>query len=587
MGDQQACDACGKELPAEFRETSPGPSASPGSAEIVCPKCSSTMPKGVLRCRDCGAYMSVEIEASMLAKQMSRGGNAAVAGYGRLPTGSGLRNTGAGINSTFAEVADDDDFDLKPEVDLLDSKMQAMVDQQSMGTAASPGTVEDDFEMGSGDYSVAVPSLAEEPVKTAEAAPAASVAAQAAAPGPAAPPAEAPPTGGAAAIEAAVAEATAAVPELGTEVPHSVQTAGDVLLDAALEEERDIQDRMKGGHRRLKRSATTELGPDRFLIFCPNGHRVQVHNKHRGRTGRCPNCKSLFFVPQADTNQTLGQAGGAPDAPASEAAEAAPAVGYARWITDINLHRVSPAKLKLKPGSLSAEFEPVDLAAGPEHLLVAVLFTGGGAFRSMQEPKKKAAARQAMLEHFKKQMPVADVPIPKHHLVTPEQLQQLKIAQPTVPGEESLFADVPVFGEGRIAIRVPALDITGERAYLSFALSQFREFSAMLAEAFKLADFGSGTSIPMVDDLQEAKCHYSESVLRSVPAEKLPFYKADPSLKLTVIGRRCQKCGLVVGEDSRKKEKIGGTSDASVAKALCPKCKSKFGDITLYGFPTA
>jgi hypothetical protein len=40
-----------------------------------------------------------------------------------------------------------------------------------------------------------------------------------------------------------------------------------------------------------------------------------------------------------------------------------------------------------------------------------------------------------------------------------------------------------------------------------------------------------------------------------------------------------------VSEDSRKKEKIGGKSDASVAKALCPKCKSKFGDITLYGLP--
>lgn len=517
----------------------------------------------------------------MLAKQMSRGSNAP-AGYGRLPTGGGFRSPGSGINSTFAEVADDGDFDLKPEVDVLDERMQAMVDQQSQGTGAAAGVVEDDFEMGDGsagsDYAVSPTENA-----TESAAVGSGAAVPAAAPvEPVAKAAEA----ASDPIEAAVAEA-AAVPELGTEVPHSVQTAGDVLLDAALEEERDVQDRMKGGNRRLRRSATTELGPDRFLVFCPNGHRIQVHAKHRGRTGRCPNCKSLFFVPQADTNQTLGQVGGASDGAASGSAASPPTAGYTRWITDIRLHRVSPAKLKLKPGSLTGEFDPVDLASGPEHLLMAVLFSGGGPFRAMQEPKKKAAARQAMLEHFKTQMPVADLPIPKHYLLSPDQLQQLKIAQPTVPGEESLFADVPVFGEGRIAIRIPAADVTGERAYLSFTLSQFREFSSMLAESFGLADFGCGTAIPMVDDLQEATCHYSETVLHSLPSEKLSFYKADPALKLTVVGRRCQKCGLIVGEDSRKKEKIGAASDASVAKALCPKCKSKFGDITLYGFPTA
>jgi uncharacterized protein with PIN domain len=71
--------------------------------------------------------------------------------------------------------------------------------------------------------------------------------------------------------------------------------------------------------------------------------------------------------------------------------------------------------------------------------------------------------------------------------------------------------------------------------------------------------------------------------MHSLQPEKLDYYKADPAMKLTVLGRRCEKCGLVVSEDSRKKEKIGGKSDASVAKARCPKCKSKFGNITLYG----
>jgi hypothetical protein len=162
-------------------------------------------------------------------------------------------------------------------------------------------------------------------------------------------------------------------------------------------------------------------------------------------------------------------------------------------------------------------------------------------------------------------------------------LTQLKIVQPPIPGEESLFADVPVFGLGRIAVRLPAADATGQRAYLSFTLSQFRQLSQTLSEPFGLADFGAGTSIPLADETTEAKCHYSDAVMQTLAPGKLDYYKADPAIKLVVLGRRCEKCSLIVSEDSRKKEKIGGKSDASVASAKCPKCKSKFGKITLYG----
>jgi hypothetical protein len=120
--------------------------------------------------------------------------------------------------------------------------------------------------------------------------------------------------------------------------------------------------------------------------------------------------------------------------------------------------------------------------------------------------------------------------------LTPELLTQLKIVQPSIPGEESLFADVPVFGKGRIAIRVPAADVTGERAYLSFNLSQFRQLSQILAESFGLADYGAGTSIPLTDALTEATCHYSETVLHVLAPGQLDYYKADPSIKLVLCG---------------------------------------------------
>jgi hypothetical protein len=205
----------------------------------------------------------------------------------------------------------------------------------------------------------------------------------------------------------------------------------------------------------------------------------------------------------------------------------------------------------------------------------------------MQAPKKTAANRQLLLEGLAQGVPMADLAIPGRLVLSAGQLQQLKIVQPTIPGEESLFADIPVFGDGRIAVRVPAADKPGIRAYLSFTLGQFRKFSMALAEVLGLADFGSGTSIPMSDDFVEATCHYSDNVLHSIPVDRLDYYRADPEIKLVVLGRKCQKCGLVVSEDSRKKEKIGGSSDGSVAKARCPKCKQKFGTQTLYGLSPA
>ena len=47
-------------------------------------------------------------------------------------------------------------------------------------------------------------------------------------------------------------------------------------------------------------------------------------------------------------------------------------------------------------------------------------------------------------------------------------------------------------------------------------------------------------------------------------------------------GHRCTACGLVVSEESRRKEKIGGLNGKGLAKAKCPKCGGKFGTAPLY-----
>lgn len=598
MGDESVCSGCGKELPVDASKSLPAARERLAPAEKACPRCGMKVPQGVLRCRDCGTYMSPEVEAAALAQQAGRSyasggssGGLAGGGAGFGSASYNLTRTPSPANSSFAEVADDADFDLVPEVDLVDVNMRdidegrmRMHDQQTTGSGS-----EDDFELGDGsgavDYGVDS-DYATVPVV----------------PEPAVP--DAPPTAEVESIPVDTAtNGTAPPPTEGNAPPvpsvaHSVETAGDVLLDAALAEQKEAEKRAKLGRRRHRRTAATAPVGDRFLIFCPRGHRIQVLEKHRGRTGRCPNCKSLFFVPLAETIQTLGEAGGQPagDAagasPAGDAAaqttEAAAPRGYSRWITDVRLHRLNPTKLKLKPGSLESEYETVDLGACSEHLLVAVVFSGGGPFRSMQEPKKKPVTRQAMLDHLAANKPLAELPVARNHPLTPDLLTQLKIVQPPVPGEESMFADIPVFGQGRIAVRVPAADTASERAYLSFTLTQFRAFSNTLSEVLGLADYGSGTAIPLTDELTEATCHYSDAPIRSLSLDRLDYYKADPAIKLVVLGRRCEKCGLVVSEESRRKEKIGGTSDSSVAKAKCPKCKSKFGSISLVGIaPTA
>ncbi|MCY2965844.1 MAG: zinc ribbon domain-containing protein, partial [Planctomycetota bacterium] len=503
MGNETVCPDCGAELPAVAAP--PPPPVSPmvasrggrvAAAETPCPGCGMMLPPGVLRCRDCGAFTTLEVEQAAMARMASRmyggTGGAQVTG---VPSqfGTGFSNSG------FSTVADDDDFDLNPNFGFAESTITSDFSVPLMGdsTVAS----ESDFEMpavGGGGYDLTESSPAPETsaapvVPVVPVVPASTVAVEEipiAAPEPAAP------AGG----ESRDQRAT----EATSDVDHSVNTAGEALLNTALEEQTESQNRAKGGRRKL-RSQTMAVAPGRFLVFCPKGHRVQVQEKHRGRTGRCPNCKTMFFVPMAETSQTSGETGTSTDAAPAAAPEApaAPAAGYTKWVTDVLLHRMVPKNLKLLPASLLADGLPVDLGISADHILVAVLFSGGGPFRSMQEPKQKAANRKTLLEHLAANKALVELKLPAQHTLSREQLQQLRIVQPSTPTEESVFADVPVFGEGRIGVRVSSLDTPNDRAYLSFTLGQFRQFSEALGETFGLADFGSGTAIPMQDEFVE------------------------------------------------------------------------------------
>lgn len=577
IGDSTQCPMCGEMLAAE--EVPEDPLAgvprlpthnnSPaGSDENICPKCGARVPKLVIRCRDCGAFMQPEVEEALRAKQSSLvtdrtwtravdEGDAQAAGATPLEAATDLE---AG---RLADVAEDNDFDFRSDVELVDT----------LRAAGSGEDFEFDGPVDSGqntegyamqpDDSALPDSSPETPAEANDATPAAIEPGQAAAP-------------------------AAAAPRVETEAPsgpvvsHSEVTGGDALLNVALQEQAEAAQRAK----QMKRRRATASPGETFVVFCPRGHRVLVSEKHRGRMGRCPNCKSPFFVPPAPQVAETGVTGAASEAAAGAAAPAPPAEsGYRRWLRDVHLHRVNPLKLKLKPDSLLNEYDTADIGLGAGHLLLAVVFSGGGAFRARAEPKKKPATRQALLDHLLAKGPIDKLPVDRHSELAEQQAGLVKIVQPAVPGEETLFAGVPVFGAGRIAVRFPATSEGTERWYASFSLSQFREFSQMLAELFGVQDFGSAVGVPLDNSFTEATCHYSDSKLRAI--DKLDWYRADPAFQLDLIGWKCATCGLVVSEDSRKKEKIGGKSPSSVPKARCPKCKNRFGDKPLYGLKAA
>jgi hypothetical protein len=199
----------------------------------------------------------------------------------------------------------------------------------------------------------------------------------------------------------------------------------------------------------------------------------------------------------------------------------------------------------------------------------------------MQERKKKPATREALTEHLAADLPLDLAPVSRKVVIPRDEVALLKIVQPAPADEESIFAGIPVFGVNKIAVRLPKPTEAGERLYLSFVLSEFRAFARALAQVYGIENFGQELGIPLVDQFTELKCHYSDAPLRVL--ENLDYYRDDPGFKVVLIGHRCAGCGLIVSEDSRRKEKIGGKTPSSIAKALCPKCKKKFGDLPLYG----
>ena len=338
---------------------------------------------------------------------------------------------------------------------------------------------------------------------------------------------------------------------------HSVATGGDVLLDIALKEEAEAEKTRKRREAEIKRRRQKRK-QDRAAkpgdADAPSPERLAAQKKALSRR------KSAKM--RADKTK------------------AEPTFGL--WLSDVHLHKLNPQKLKLKPGSEEKQFELVDMGCSSSGVVVASLTKKPG-FTLFGKPKSDPAeTRKEVRAHLEEGKDVKELPAPEHDFFEGEALGQIKVVQPVVYVHESMFAGVPVFGEGRIAVRLPVKADVNEQRFLSFWLTDFRKFSQALEQMLGIKDLGHLEGVPLTDPILDLSCHYSEAPLTAIDPEVLKFYQADPGITLELIGRRCEGCGLAVSEDARRKEKIGGLKGNAIAKAKCPKCEKKFGSISLF-----
>lgn len=564
LSDTIQCPTCKHVMKEELADSvaSDLPAVERASDEVSCPDCGENVRSGLVRCWRCGGFLREDIAASY-QKMLDAPQQVTLS---EAPVDDPLPDMTDGSFQTT-----DDDFELADGLNMItpEEHAKAQAEQASAAEAArTPSEI----------YSIKGKSE-EAPAEEAPTEPAAESKA------PTEPPAETKaPTPADSGIdkepEAATAdvEAPAAAPK---EASAPTESTGDPLLDIALQEENEAKARQKG-RRKKRASGERQAMPGFVYVFCPNGHRIQVEDRHRGQTGRCPRCKSFFHVPGIDWDAEKRKKEQAELEKKKESA-------YTGWMLDMRLHQVDPTKLKLKPGSLEKEFQEVDLGYTTDKIIVVTNGKqGAGLFAGEKNKKKVDDLRAEVQDHLRLEKEILDLPAAGYRLFGKDDMLKVSVVQPAAYAHESMFAGIPVFGAGRIAVRLPVTDQdkdVKDILFVSFGLSDFRDFSKHLDEMFEVKDLGQLEGVPLEDSKSTFKCHYSDRKIESIEATE--FHTADPGIELEIVGRKCQGCGLVVSEDSRKKEKLGGANGKGIAKAKCPKCKGKFGDTTLYAIKEA
>ncbi len=337
----------------------------------------------------------------------------------------------------------------------------------------------------------------------------------------------------------------------------------DRLLDIALTQEKEAAMR-----RRERRAA---LERKRILIPCPScGAWMRVREEQSGKTVRCRKCRAAVVVPKIRRRES------------KSAKETVPEVTL-DWVEDVRLHLVVITEVALKPGSLRDTCEVADVGFHEDGLHFIRLGSSGKKKKSFFSKKKDddtGRLRQEIREHIRKTGRVESLPHGELHSIPVENLTAIRLVQPVRAAHESMFAGVPVFGEGHIAVYLPIRLDDDKQAFCSMTLSAWRLFDHLLRSRFQIELPAKENGVPDQDRHSAPPCHYTQAKVEAV--RHIEYYENDSAYELELTGYRCTECGIAVSEAARAKNKLGGAAGKSIARAKCPACSKKFGREPLY-----
>ena len=343
--------------------------------------------------------------------------------------------------------------------------------------------------------------------------------------------------------------------------PVDFETNADDLLSIALTQEReaDVQ----------KRERQAAMNRQRILMPCPAcGVWLRVRKDQAGKTVRCRSCRAAVPVPEIRRKEKSPQQ------------ETAPRPTL-RWIEDIRVHLITPSKITLKPGSLQDTFQPADAVFDSEglHLIILDRTTKKKSLFSRSTSDDNSVKRAANREQIQQSGGFTQLPHGELHTIPTSALTSIRLAQPVRQAHESMFAGVPIFGNGLIAVYLPLQLDDGQQAFCSMPLHIWRLFDDHLRQRnIELPAEANG--VPGSEVHSSPLCHYTQAKIESV--RDLVYYKNDGVFELELTGYRCTSCGIAVSEAGRAKNKLGGAAGKSIAKAKCPNCSAKFGSESLF-----
>ena len=562
LSDTDQCPECGHVFYERRKTESSGvapntPDAlKSASIQDPCPHCGELVRSGLVRCWSCNGFMRADVAAR----------------YRDLTT-----KPQPIIYSTISPEERTDFLPPRAELSDFAHRQVAETDGFQLGNGINSGTVPEssgsDFDVDGGfSVNTGAPSAPEKAKASAR-----PDATKPAADGPDKPQSTTQVTTGVSTSEPAASSSEPAAGEAEKPAEKSSTGGGnrparggdEDLFSIAVEEQKEVKKR--------RGQKTAERLRKQILVPCSCGAWIRVNEDQAGKSVRCKQCKQGVVVPGIRKKAEKTEK-------SAEKKDVQARLNIS-WVDDAWYHILSPASLVLKPGSLTGKHVEVDLAVTDSGLQV-LTFSGAAKKRSLfsfvSSGKKvdHQVRRRQIHEQVQTSGDFKNLENVEVRTVAADRISEIRLVQPVAKVSESMFAGVPVFGEGRIAVFLPVDLEDGKQAFLSFTISNWRAFNHQLKTRFGTELPATENGIPDTDKTETFSCFLNQSKIDSVKG--LIFYQQDAAFQLELTGYKCKSCGTAVSEEGRKKAKLGGVKGRSIAKAKCPKCANKMQAEAIY-----